>query len=135
MAKSAKALWLRQTEAARVAQVAVVVEVLSELGFMNERSLDLEPMFIAECAVKGVDINGCIEERDDVRSVLEQSAEAASTKAQDRPHFAKTVDVVEIETPVCPECGAPMVLRHGKFGEFWGCSSWRQGCRQTVSVK
>lgn len=25
---------------------------------------------------------------------------------------------------VCPYCGSPLVLRHGKYGDFWGCSSY-----------
>jgi len=29
----------------------------------------------------------------------------------------------------CPECGARLVRRKGKFGEFWGCSLFRDtGC-------
>ncbi|MFC1688279.1 UvrD-helicase domain-containing protein [Pseudomonadota bacterium] len=28
-------------------------------------------------------------------------------------------------TPVCPICGAEMVLRNGPYGEFWGCKNWR----------
>ncbi len=27
------------------------------------------------------------------------------------------------DAPACPECGAPMRLRHGPYGEFWGCSA------------
>lgn len=26
--------------------------------------------------------------------------------------------------PRCPRCNRPMVLRDGKFGEFWGCTGW-----------
>lgn len=31
---------------------------------------------------------------------------------------------------VCPECGSPMVLRHGKYGDFYGCSHYPK-CRCT----
>lgn len=24
----------------------------------------------------------------------------------------------------CPQCGADLVLRHGKHGSFWGCSAY-----------
>lgn len=27
------------------------------------------------------------------------------------------------DAPACPECSAPMRLRHGPYGEFWGCSA------------
>ncbi len=26
--------------------------------------------------------------------------------------------------PTCPDCGATMTLRRGKFGAFWGCSMY-----------
>lgn len=34
---------------------------------------------------------------------------------------------------VCPKCGSLLVKRTGKFGEFWGCSSY-PGCRYTRNV-
>ncbi len=34
------------------------------------------------------------------------------------------------EAPACPECGAPMTLREGKFGRFWGCSNYPK-CKGT----
>ena len=38
------------------------------------------------------------------------------------------------QVPQCPECGAELVKRKGKYGEFWGCRSYRadgSGCRHT----
>ena len=29
---------------------------------------------------------------------------------------------------ICPECSGKLIKRHGKYGEFWGCSSY-PGCR------
>ena len=40
----------------------------------------------------------------------------------------------EIEQPkiICPECQAgELKLRHGKFGDFWGCSRYKEGCAAT----
>lgn len=34
---------------------------------------------------------------------------------------------------VCPKCGKPLRLRHGKYGEFYGCSGYPD-CRYTESV-
>lgn len=36
-------------------------------------------------------------------------------------------------TERCPQCGAPLQLRHGKKGLFWGCSSYPQ-CDYLKSV-
>lgn len=35
---------------------------------------------------------------------------------------------------VCPHCGKQMVLRTGKYGKFWGCSSFPR-CRHTEPYK
>ena len=35
---------------------------------------------------------------------------------------------------VCPFCGSPLVLRHGKFGTFWGCSAYPK-CKFTRSAE
>jgi len=36
--------------------------------------------------------------------------------------------------PNCPKCGSPMVLREGKWGEFWGCSDY-PACDGIVNTK
>lgn len=30
----------------------------------------------------------------------------------------------DLEQGICPRCGGELVLRHGKYGEFWGCSNY-----------
>ena len=37
------------------------------------------------------------------------------------------------KTVLCPKCNKPMVLRHGKYGLFYGCSDYPH-CRGTRSV-
>lgn len=37
------------------------------------------------------------------------------------------------QSPSCPECGSMLVRRKGRFGEFWGCSSFPR-CRHTQKV-
>ena len=39
----------------------------------------------------------------------------------------------EKERP-CPECGAPMKIRQGKFGYFWGCTGFPH-CDKTLSLQ
>jgi len=31
----------------------------------------------------------------------------------------------------CPECGGKLAIRNGKFGEFFGCSNFKNGCKYT----
>lgn len=35
---------------------------------------------------------------------------------------------------ICPLCGAPMRLRNGRYGEFWGCGAFPR-CRHTENVR
>lgn len=42
-----------------------------------------------------------------------------------KPEHIKTViEVAMKDKLVCPECGADMVLRDGKFGKFYGCERY-----------
>lgn len=47
-----------------------------------------------------------------------------------------TSEQFEIEnvTVYCPKCGSPMVMRKGKYGEFWGCSNY-PSCRSTLRIE
>jgi DNA topoisomerase-1 len=58
--------------------------------------------------------------------------------------FAKQVDVAREKMPrieykpeptgeMCPECGKPLLIRHGRYGKFIGCSGWPQ-CRYTQPI-
>ncbi|WP_427113437.1 DNA topoisomerase 3 [Megasphaera sueciensis] len=50
---------------------------------------------------------------------------------------ARDVKIVSNDTnkdqKICPQCGAAMVLRHGKYGDFFGCTMYPQ-CRYTEQV-
>lgn len=35
-----------------------------------------------------------------------------------------SINKVNADTPICPECGSRMVLRKGKYGMFFGCSNY-----------
>ena len=40
---------------------------------------------------------------------------------------------VDDDAPKCPQCGAPMRLRHSARGDFWGCTAY-PSCRGTRQV-
>ena len=43
-------------------------------------------------------------------------------------------DPLQADGKVCPECGAPMVIRRSKFGKlFYGCSKYPK-CRGIVNI-
>lgn len=39
----------------------------------------------------------------------------------------------------CPECGSPLVLRKGQYGDFFGCTNYdpntKTGCQYKISAK
>ncbi|CAH7152290.1 hypothetical protein VCHA29O37_860001 [Vibrio chagasii] len=41
----------------------------------------------------------------------------------------------EHERPMCSNCGSEMKLRRGKYGEFWGCSTYRRNVENNCSYK
>ena len=44
-------------------------------------------------------------------------------------------DEMKREAFTCPLCGAPLVRRKGQYGEFYGCSAYREtGCRYTRRI-
>ncbi len=58
--------------------------------------------------------------------------------------FAKAVDVAKAKMSrvewqpeptgdLCPECGEPLLFKHGRYGKFIGCSGW-PGCRYTAPI-
>jgi len=34
----------------------------------------------------------------------------------------------------CSQCGKTMKIREGKNGQFWGCTGYRDGCKNTENV-
>ena len=53
--------------------------------------------------------------------------ESACSKAAPPPK-AKPAEGVS-----CPECGSPMVLRHGRYGDFYGCSRFPK-CKGVLNI-
>ena len=55
-----------------------------------------------------------------------QSLENGTSKKSDSKKSTKKSSVK------CPRCGAPMFLRNGKNGTFWGCSNYPE-CKMTAN--
>jgi DNA topoisomerase-1 len=58
--------------------------------------------------------------------------------------FSEAVDVAREAMPrmeqkprptgeMCPECGQPLLIKHGRYGEFIGCSGWPD-CRHSAPI-
>lgn len=39
----------------------------------------------------------------------------------------------KVEEKICPKCGGKMLLRRGKYGQFYGCSNYPE-CKYTEKI-
>lgn len=69
---------------------------------------------------------------EEVDEMARQLEVAATVTVEDKQ---KHIDVIKekFEGSVCPFCGSNLVLRKGKYGEFWGCSGYPK-CRFTRKI-
>ncbi len=47
----------------------------------------------------------------------------------------KKLTLLESEGRVCPICKSPMRKIRGKFGDFFGCTKYSEGCKGTVAIE
>jgi DNA topoisomerase-3 len=66
--------------------------------------------------------------KDDLQSFLQD--QIAFLKKLVQAATEVTIQHTDTTGKVCPECGSVMVLRHGKYGDFYGCSNYPT-CRHT----
>ena len=59
------------------------------------------------------------------------SERMTAARIEEKRSFHRPVDD---DAPKCPKCGADMRLRHGKSGDFWGCTGY-PSCRGTKPVE
>lgn len=127
MVPKAKAVWIRQMDAARQAQIAVIVEILSELDYLKSEAVELEPNLIAECVIRNVDLDG----------VMRDLQEAHDSSDDDSALAVERVAVEDM--PQCPKCGGELTVRVVKNGpragsRFLGCVSY-PACMGTVPIQ
>lgn len=62
-----------------------------------------------------------------------QMMAAKLTRLTNKSDEEKQQHIKDLQTK-CPFCGSSLVLRNGKYGQFWGCSTYPK-CRFTKPVK
>lgn len=132
MNNKAKQVWIRQLDAARQAQIAVIVEILGELEYLKPEAAELEPNMVAECVIKNVDLDGVI------RDLEEAHEEDRAVRAED-PQVTEVESVPVDDMPMCPKCGGDMTVRIVKNGpragsRFLGCMSY-PACVGTAPIQ
>ena len=65
-------------------------------------------------------------------SAYDKKKKGSCTFTKEKPDKELAIDE-DIEDEICEECGQPMVLRRGRFGQFWACTSYPK-CRTVRKV-
>ncbi len=90
---------------------------LPELG--HHRLTDLADHY-------GIDSEGAHRALNDCR-MNQQVFEFLSREMENPSEAARNVRV-------CPQCGSPLKMRNGRYGDFWGCTAYPE-CRYTKNVQ
>jgi hypothetical protein len=128
MIPKAKQVWIRQLDAARQAQITVIVEILGELDYLKPEAAELEPNLVAECVIRNVDLDGVIRDLEEAHDMVERVVGSGTTKVEMSEHGLIEKVSVE-EAPTCPKCGSELVVRVVKNGpragsSFLGCVAY-----------
>ena len=78
----------------------------------------------------------CLSDADVTQVVNRLTQQNVRDQVDDRTHVsnvyaAKYKTDSKIASGICPQCGGTLVLRHGKYGNFYGCSNYPR-CRFTT---
>lgn len=130
-----KQVWIRQMDAARQAQIAVIVEIMQELDYVRPEAQELDPSLVAECLIRNIDVQGAFRDLEEAHEAVQ-----AATFSKSGSGEAKTTEEVEAEDfPTCPRCGGDMTVRVVKNGpragsSFYGCRSYPE-CKGTAPIE
>lgn len=75
-------------------------------------------------------------EKDEIVGLLRaqnMSSEEAKRTHKQYVHTTAMKGESQIQKGFCPRCGAPLVLRQGKYGSFYGCSNYPK-CKFTYQI-
>ena len=59
----------------------------------------------------------------EIRAIADRLAPLTDVDAAAKARHIEDIRAAQ-ESEICPFCGAELALRHGKYGDFWGCSSY-----------
>ena len=67
------------------------------------------------------------EQIDSVAKQIQALKESKTISAKEHVQEIRQMKA-DVENNICPRCGGNLVLRHGKYGDFYGCSNYPE-CR------
>ena len=79
--------------------------------------------------------NGTHLSPEEMNAVYIQLIRAANTEVTNKEHIKNVRDTQEnIKNNICPRCNGSLVLKNGKYGQFYGCSNYPK-CNFTLKEK
>ena len=138
----------------RPSTYAPIVSTLSERRYITKEKKSVKPtdlgMLVTQDIMKvyfpdvvNIDFTSTMEESLD--SVAEGKAQWKTVVADyyngnlrqeienAKEQMEKIKPVVQLTDELCPDCGKPLALRHGRFGDFLACSGFPE-CKYTKSI-
>lgn len=98
--------------------VIYMSDMIAKIKSYNEIKFDISQIkFIAEQIVSA-DINSDVAAKQHVEEIRDNLTE----------------EMLNLSNGICPRCGAPLVLRQGRYGNFYGCSNYPK-CHYTHSAE
>lgn len=71
--------------------------------------------------------------RDEIAKLL--NSKNVDSKETRKEHLKEIhVEQNQILAGICPRCGGRLVVRHGRYGDFMGCSNYPK-CRYTRNIE
>jgi DNA topoisomerase-1 len=136
----------------RPSTYAPTIETIKKRGYVHSHQRRLVPTevgrmvtdLLVEHFPEIVDVDFTARVEDDLDHVEEGRADWLQVLRDFYGPFEKTLERAEARIPVieipeveigepCPQCGRPLVRKHGRFGEFIACSGYPE-CRYTRPV-
>jgi DNA topoisomerase-1 len=136
----------------RPSTYAPTIETIKKRGYVTSRDRRLTPSeigflvndMLVEHFPEVVDIDFTASMESDLDKVEEGTADWQHIIRQFYEPFERTLERAEAAIPVvempeveigepCPQCGRPLVRKHGRFGEFIACSGYPE-CKYTRPI-
>jgi len=143
---------LEKNDIGRPSTYAPIISTIQTRGYVDRQGRMLKPTdigfivndLLVEFFPEIVDIKFTSRMEDELDDIAEGKAEWVDVLRDFYEPFEKRIDYAKENMPTkkpepkligreCPDCGQPLVLRSGRFGDFISCSTF-PSCRYTESI-
>ena len=115
-----------ETHVKKIRQIAGNVPVRSLVVFVQNNTENIR----SSCVIPLYDLHNALNTGDDVlsadkmREIYDKLIRARSDLTDEEHTMRVLRNNESIRNGICPACGGRLVQRHGKYGDFYGCSNY-----------